>query len=98
MCENCKGIILRKRFHSSHDYMECIAYIKTLLATGKYELIDATCDIHHIKNANGCWVNDLISHTLRCKLCGSDFICIADTYHGSGSFVAKELYKLVLHK
>lgn len=85
-CSNCWDIILYDYFPLPKHYEECILYIKSLLQTKCFELIYSTCDFDKIHNENGCWNDDIIHHTIKCKECGREFTCSADTYHGGGSF------------
>ena len=39
-----------------------------------------------LMDENGYWVDDLITHEIKCKKCGTVFVCACDTYHGNGSF------------
>ena len=87
MCENCSDIILRKHFYSAQDYLNCLDYIKSLIADGKFEMVKQTCDLDKVKNENGCWVDDSILHELKCKKCSARYTAHADTYHGGGGFV-----------
>lgn len=86
MCGNCDDIILRESFYSPKDYLDCLAYIQELLNTGKFVLVENTCDLDKVKDVNGCWIYDLINHEIKCKKCGKQFTCFMDTYHGIGSF------------
>lgn len=86
MCDNCKDVILTEYFYSPRDYMDCLAYIKTLLETEKFELIKATCPIDCVRRKNGGWYGDIIMHQIQCKKCQKVFTCFCDTYHGNGSF------------
>lgn len=90
MCDNCKDIILRNNFYSPRDYFNCLAYIKSLLETGKFTLIEASCPIDYVKNDNGVWYSDIIFHTIQCKKCKKTFNCYCNTYRGSGSFIEKD--------
>lgn len=64
MCENCLDIILRDSFYLPQDYLNCLDYIKSLVAGGKYKMVKQTCDLDNIKNEKGCWVDDIISHEI----------------------------------
>ncbi len=86
MCLVCDNIRLKKRFASPADYMQWLDYIRELLDSGNYEIESQTCDLDKVKDENGCWVDDLIGHTIRCKHCGQAYTCFVDTYHGNGSF------------
>jgi hypothetical protein len=86
VCGNCNSIILRDSFYSPKDYLNCLEYIQELLNTCNFELVEKSCDLDKIKDENGCWVDDIISHVIQCKKCGKHFTCFIDTYHGRGSF------------
>lgn len=86
MCDNCKNIVLRDSFYSPRDYLNCLDYIQFIVAQGKYEIISHTCALDKVKSANGQWISDTITHVIRCKICGQEFTCFCDTYHGSGGF------------
>ena len=86
MCEHCQDIILKKSFYTPKDWLDCLEYIKCLVNYGDYEFVEATCDIDRVRNENGAWADDVISHTIQCKKCGQNFICYANTYRGGGSF------------
>lgn len=90
MCDNCKDIILREHFYSPRDYFNCLAYIKSLIKEDKFTLIQATCPIDNVKDEDGVWYSDIIFHTIQCNKCKQSFECFADTYHGGGSFTAKD--------
>jgi hypothetical protein len=84
--DKCNNIILRDSFYSPKAYLNCLAYIEELLNTGKFVLIEKSCDIDKTKDENGYWIDDLIHHVIQCKKCGNYFNCVTDTYHGRGSF------------
>lgn len=67
--------------------MNCIEYIKELLNSGAYELIEATCDLDKICDASGKWAGDILDFTISCKKCGKKYKCHVDTYHGVGGFI-----------
>ena len=87
MCKHCEDIILRKHFYSQQDFLNCLDYIKELLEIGNFELIKSTCDLGSIRNENGQWASDDFRWTIRCKECGQNFTCYANTYRGGGGFV-----------
>lgn len=91
MCDYCKDIILREHFYSPRDYLNGLAYIKSLIEEDKFTLIRATCPIDKVQDENGVWYgSDIIAHTIQCNKCKKLFHCFADTYHGTGSFTEKE--------
>lgn len=89
MCNNCGNIILRKSFYSKRDFINCTQYIRELIDSGRYETDAPSLDIDSLKDKDGVWINDIFRFTVRCKECGQEFVCCADTYHGNGGFVKK---------
>ncbi len=89
MCDNCKDIVVRDHFYSARDYLDCLNYIHSLVKQEKYEIINQTCSLDKVTSANGSWINDIITHEIKCKACGQVFTCFCDTYHGSGGFHQK---------
>lgn len=87
ICKSCEDVVLQKKFYSVQAWLDCIEYIKELLESGRFDLIEATCDFDNIRDKNGKWSSDNIYYVIRCKNCGQVFRCYADTYHGSGEFV-----------
>ena len=86
MCDNCRSIKVIKRFPTPDTYLSVLEQVKALLETENYEIEFATCPIDKVKDANGYWVDDSITHQIKCKQCGTSFICSCDTYHGIGRF------------
>ena len=86
MCDNCRNIKLVKRFPSPDTYLFALEQVKELLASGIYEIEFATCPLDKVKDENGYWCDDSITHQIKCKQCGTSFICACDTYHGIGRF------------
>lgn len=86
MCRNCQEIILREAFYSPRDYLNCLSYIGELVDSGAFVLEHADCDLDKVKGEDGCWVDDVIAHVIRCGVCGQAFTCSCDTYHGKGGF------------
>ena len=70
MCDNFNIIILRDFFYSPKDYLNCLEYIQELLDTGKFILVEKSFDLGKVQDEKGCWIDDLISHVIRCKKCG----------------------------
>lgn len=87
MCEFCDDVILQKNFQSTNAWLNCMEYIKELLAQDSFELTEATCDLDKICDKDGKWANDTIGHAIRCKNCGQVFQCSVNTYRGGGGFV-----------
>lgn len=86
MCEVCQKVILRKEFRSPQDYLNCLNYLQELIESGDFVLESGTCDLDKVKGPDGCWVDDIIGHVIRCKSCGQAFTCSVCTYRGGGSF------------
>ena len=87
MCEMCQGIILRDSFNSDKDYLNTLEYITRSVKAGKFVIIEQTCSLDGVKKPDGCWVDDVIRHKIKCVNCGECFILWADTYHGRGGFI-----------
>ena len=90
MCDKCNDVVLRERFYSIKDYLNCLGYISELIDSGKFEIVEQTCSTDAVKNENGCWVDDIIRHKIICKNCGELFLAWADTYHGCGRFTKED--------
>lgn len=85
-CESCNDIRLVRLFRSPYEYLQCIGYIKELIAGGGFELAEGNCSLDEVKDNNGCWADDIIYHVIRCKECGQVFSCCCNTYRGGGGF------------
>ena len=86
MCSVCDKVELREWFPTPNDYLECLSYIQSLIDSGAFEMESQTCDLDKVMDEDGYFVEDVISHTIRCKHCGQAFSCGIVTYRGSGSF------------
>ena len=86
ICNSCSNIILKASFYSPKDYEKCLSYIKKLLQSGNFEVVEKNCEIDRVKDENDHWVDDIIFHTIKCKSCGQVFTCSVNTYRGSGCF------------
>lgn len=86
MCEICKKVELKDFFPNPNAYLDCLDYIKGLIESGNFEMESQTCDIDKVLDDKGCFVDDIIHHTIKCKHCGQAFTCCVVTYRGSGSF------------
>ncbi|MCL1874807.1 MAG: hypothetical protein FWF87_00945 [Synergistaceae bacterium] len=60
--------------------------MQQLVASGDFELAPGSRPIDRIRDENGCWIDDIICHRIRCKKCGQQFSCVVNTYRGGGSF------------
>ena len=89
-CSTCCNIKLNEKITSPEEYNKCIEYIKQLLDSPDYELIDGTCQIEDVHNVDGTWNSDIIFHKIKCKECGRTFICSVNTYRGGGSFTVED--------
>ena len=86
MCEICHSISLVDNFKTPKDYLMCLEYIKELVDSGNFIIESQTCLFDKVKNENGIWIDDIISHTIVCRKCGRAYTCFCDTYHGNGRF------------
>jgi len=86
MCEDCKSIRLYDYFNSPQDYLECIKYLQELVTSDSFELLSDSVALDKIKDEQGCWVDDIICHVIRCKKCGQRYTCGVNTFRGGGSF------------
>lgn len=82
----CSNVELAPAFASPRDYEATITHIQSLLQTGNFELVGGNCPIGAHFNENGCWRDDILWHSIRCKTCGRVYTCWVDTYHGHGKF------------
>lgn len=85
-CDNCGNIRLVKLFRSPYEYLQCVEYIKGLIADGGFELIEGNCPLDKVKDEDG-WADDVIYHAIKCKKCGQVYSCCCNTYRGGGSFM-----------
>ena len=85
MCDSCRAVKTYKRFPSPDTYLSALESVKGLLAGGNYEMLFSSCPIEKVKDDNGYWFDDSIAHKIKCKQCGTVFICSCNTYHGIGS-------------
>lgn len=86
MCDNCNAIKLYDYFPCPQSYLECLKYIKELLRSETFELVEQSCNIDEVQDKNGKWIDDVIGHVIRCKSCGQCFSCSVVTYRGQGAF------------
>ena len=86
MCDRCEKVKMIDSFSSPKAYLDCLKYIQSLVDSGYFEFESKNCDTDKVKDENGYWVDDVISHVIKCKNCGQHFNCTAVTYRGSGSF------------
>jgi len=90
MCAICKELIPADRFYSPQDYINYLEDVRDMVASGQYDLEEATCPIDDVLGSTSGWVSDVICHVIRCKMCQAGFRCYANTSNGSGSFLQVE--------
>jgi len=86
MCDYCLQIKLVKCIDTPSTYENIIIYVKDLIEKHGFLLIDGNCELGKHKDKNGCWIDDIIFHTIRCPKCGQIFNISVNTYRGGGSF------------
>ena len=86
MCEICGKVKTVDSFLSPKVYLEFLNYVQSLVDSGNFLFESKDCDTDKVKDANGYWNDDVISHVIKCKKCGQCFSCTVVTYRGSGSF------------
>jgi predicted phosphodiesterase len=85
MCDYCSHVKEVKIFRTPKEYGQTIEYIKGLIEKEKFIFVEGNCDIEEHKK-NGCWVDDIIYHVIKCPKCDQIFSCAVNTYRGDGSF------------
>lgn len=91
MCVICEKVKTIECFPTPEAYFECLNYIQSLVDSGSFLFVSKDCDTDKVKNKDGHWIADVISHVIRCKNCGQCFICTAITYRGGGGFQKEEM-------
>lgn len=86
MCEICEKVKTIDFFPTPKTYLGCLKYIQSLVDSGRFQFVLKDCDTDKVKDENGYWIDDIISHVIKCKNCGQCFTCTVVTYRGSGSF------------
>lgn len=86
MCKSCEKVKTINFFSTPNDYLVCLHDIQSLVDSGDFLFESKDCDIDKVKDKDGFWIDDVISHVIRCKNCGQCFTCTAITYSGRGSF------------
>ena len=86
MCEICEKVKTVDFFPTPKAYLDCLKYIQSLVDSGSFQFESKDCDTDKVKDENGCWIDDVICHVIKCKNCGQCFICGVVTYRGRGSF------------
>ena len=70
--------------------METLSYLKEMIANDNYEMFASDYPIDAVQDENGCWVDDVIVHMVKCKKCGALIYCYCDTYHGKGNLTVRK--------
>ena len=83
-CESCAQL-KPHRFNGTQNFLDYLQLFQSLLENGSFEFISSDFELEHPKNADGCWQDDIMECTIRCKVCGRKYCCSCDTYHGHGS-------------
>lgn len=86
MCEICRNVKTVDFFPNSKVYLECLNYIQSLVDSGDFLFESKDCDTDKAKNIDGCWIDDMICHVIKCRNCGQCFTCSVITDRGNGSF------------
>ncbi len=84
-CDACKSVEIAGKFHSPSEYFLKVSYLKALLESGNYEMEFGEHPLDALQDENGRWVDDMISHAVKCKKCGAEISLFCDTYHGRGN-------------
>ncbi|MBQ8848998.1 MAG: hypothetical protein IJ011_01540 [Clostridia bacterium] len=89
LCDACKNIKAGP-LESPEEYLDALEQIKDLIASGNYEMVVSDNPIDAVLDENGRWVDDTISHIVKCKKCGAFVHCYCDTYHGKGNLTVRK--------
>ena len=84
LCDVCRNVKVGK-FETPEEYLDTLSYLKELIANENYEMFASDYPIDAVQYENGCWVDDVIVHMVKCKKCGALIYCYCDTYHGKGN-------------
>jgi|GEM_PF-3310820 len=83
-CENCSFFEGKRRIKDPEEYLGMMKEFDELVKSGRFKIVDQTCDFNEVMRSNGYWYDDVINHTIQCRVCGSSYTCDCDTYHGLG--------------
>ena len=86
MCEICEKVRTVDDFTTPRVYLDCLKYIQSLVDSGYFQFESKDCNTDKVKDENGRWFADVISHVIKCKNCGQRFSCVAVPHRGGGSF------------
>jgi hypothetical protein len=87
-CINCSFLMEDHIISSPKEYLSILADMQQCIKEGNFELIAQTCAFDEV--LKDTWYSDSIEHIIQCKKCRNQFVCFADTYHGSGKFYKKD--------
>lgn len=89
LCDVCRNVKVGK-LENQEEYLETLSYLKEMIANDNYEMFASDYPIDAVQDENGCWVDDVIVHTVKCKKCGALIYCYCDTYHGKGNLTVRK--------
>ncbi|MPM20954.1 hypothetical protein SDC9_67393 [bioreactor metagenome] len=87
-CDNCSFLMDDHVINSPKEYLDILNDMQQYIDHGNFILVEQTCSIHDV--LKDTWYSDCIKHVMQCKECNSQFVCYADTYHGTGRFYKKD--------
>ena len=85
-CTNCSYLMEKYSFNNPKQYSAILNDMAEAISSRQFVITEQTCDFSSVKQPNGTWYSDIISHSIRCLQCGTHFTCSCDTYHGNGFF------------
>jgi hypothetical protein len=85
-CENCSFFGGKRRIKDPEEYLGMMKEFDELVKSRKFKIVDQTCGFDEVMSSDGYWYDDVINHTIQCRVCGSSYTCHCDTYHGIGIF------------
>lgn len=90
MCFICNKVREIDKFPNADAYLECLSYVQRLVNSKDFRFHRLSCPTYKVYDERGFWVDDLLTHIIRCTHCGQKFICECDTYNGVGKFARME--------
>ncbi|MDD2992246.1 MAG: hypothetical protein PHG73_01705 [Pygmaiobacter sp.] len=87
-CETCNFLMDDHTIYTPKEYLAILADMQQCLKQGDFILVEQTCNFDDVLKST--WYSDYIEHIIQCKKCGSQFVCYANTYHGSARFYRKD--------
>ena len=82
----CEKVKTEDFFPTPEAYLDCLKYIQSLIDSKNFVFEMKDCDTDKVKDENGYWIDDVISHVIKCVNCGQYFTCTIITYRGNGNF------------